>query len=86
MKKKASVLTLRIPNELKHKIEKVADQQGVSINQLALYAFTKEINEMETSYQFAQFWKDKTKKEILSDFDEAFSKVDCGSIPKWDQL
>jgi hypothetical protein len=32
MKTKASVLTLRIPLELKHKIEQIADQQGVSIN------------------------------------------------------
>ncbi|MCR1795929.1 type II toxin-antitoxin system HicB family antitoxin, partial [Leptospira sp. id769339] len=38
MKTKASVLTIRIPSELKHKIERVAEEQGVSINQLALYA------------------------------------------------
>jgi hypothetical protein len=70
MKAKASVLTLRIPNELKHKIEKVADQQGVSINQLAMYAFTKEIQEMETYNQFSKYWKNKSKKDLFSDFSE----------------
>jgi hypothetical protein len=35
MKAKASVLTIRVPVELKHKIEKIADKQGLSINQLA---------------------------------------------------
>lgn len=52
MKAESSVLTIRLPKELKHKIERVADEQGVSINQLALYAFTKEIKEMETSSYF----------------------------------
>ena len=66
MKTKASVLTLRIPNELKHKIEKMADKQGLSINQLALYAFTKEIQEMETSKYLSKFWNKTSKKEILN--------------------
>ncbi|MBN2436780.1 MAG: toxin-antitoxin system HicB family antitoxin [Spirochaetes bacterium] len=86
MKAKASVLTLRIPNELKHKIEKVADQQGVSINQLAMYAFTKEIQEMETYNQFSEYWEKKSKKEIFDDFDSVFSKVQDGSIPDWDSM
>ena len=49
MKTKASILTLRIPRELKHKIEQISDEQGISINQLALYALTKETMEMDTS-------------------------------------
>ena len=86
MKSKASVLTLRIPNELKHKIEKVADQQGLSINQLALYAFTKEIQEMETSNYLSKYWNKKSKKEILNDFDEVIAKVKKSSVPDWDKL
>ena len=34
MSKGTSVLTLRIPFELKHKIELMAEKQGVSINWL----------------------------------------------------
>ena len=59
MKAKSSVLTIRVPKELKHKIERVADEQGVSINQLALYAFTKEIKEMETSSYFSSLLKSR---------------------------
>jgi predicted HicB family RNase H-like nuclease len=40
MKAKPSALTLRTPMELKSRIERIAFEQGVSINQLALYAFT----------------------------------------------
>ena len=55
MKTKASVLTLRLPFELKHKIEQIADEQGVSINQLALYTFTKEVGEIETYNYFEKY-------------------------------
>jgi predicted HicB family RNase H-like nuclease len=35
----ASVMTVRLPADLKHHIEIVAKEQGVSINQLAMYMF-----------------------------------------------
>lgn len=39
--KKKHTLTIRAPEELKERIEKYSAMQGVSINQFALYAFTK---------------------------------------------
>ncbi len=86
MKTKASILTLRVPNELKHKIEKMADKQGLSINQLALYAFTKEIQEMETYNYMANYWNKKSKKEIFNDFDEVISNVKKTKVPDWDKI
>ena len=84
MKAKSSVLTIRVPKELKHKIERVADEQGVSINQLALYAFTKEIKELETSSYFNSLLKSKSKKELFDDFDAVMKKVKASKVPKWD--
>lgn len=86
MPSSASVLTLRLPFELKRKIEKMADKQGVSINQLAMYAFTKEIIEMETSDFFSNYCKNKPKKEILSGFDAVMKKVKKGKPPSWDKI
>jgi len=86
MKAKSSVLTIRVPKELKHKIERVADEQGVSINQLALYAFTKEIKELETSSYFNSLLKSKSKKELFDDFDTVMEKVKSTKVPKWDML
>jgi len=86
MKNKASVLTIRIPKELKHKIQQVADQQGVSINQLALYAFTKEIKELETSDFFNKYWSSKSKKEIYNEFDEVIKKIGEKDVPGWDEM
>ena len=86
MKNKASVLTLRIPAELKHKIERLADEQGVSINQLALYAFTKEVQEMETSAFFAKQYSGKNRNQIFEDFQYTMAKIrKSKSVPSWDK-
>ena len=86
MKTKDSVLTLRIPVELKHKLEIIAGRQGVSLNQLAMYALTKEITELELSDHFARYWKNHTKKEIMDDFDTVMSKIDNRKVPEWDRM
>jgi FAD synthase len=89
MKTKASVLTLRIPAELKHKIELLADKQGLSINQLALYTFTKEIAEMETNRFFERRWRGKDKKKMFQDFFklmEKIPKIAKKETPDWDRL
>ncbi|MDC7222007.1 MAG: toxin-antitoxin system HicB family antitoxin [Spirochaetales bacterium] len=90
MKTNASLLTLRIPNELKHNIKLMADQQGISINQLALYALTKEIKEMQTFNQLEKYWIKKDEKAIVEDFGALLSKVkdknDERELPDWDKL
>jgi hypothetical protein len=77
---------LRLPFELKHKIERIADEQGISINQLALYAFTKEVSELETSDYFLRYWKNQKKEDILKNFDKVMKKVKKSKIPRWDKL
>jgi FAD synthase len=86
MKNKASVLTIRVPVDLKNKIERVAEEQGISINQLALYAFTKEIQELETSEFFSNYRGKTPKYKILSDFDAVMSKVESNEPPDWDKI
>lgn len=49
---KTNTMTIRVPKELKERIENTAIMQGVSINQFALYAFTKELSELENSQYF----------------------------------
>ncbi|HNR88731.1 MAG TPA: toxin-antitoxin system HicB family antitoxin [Spirochaetota bacterium] len=86
MKAKSSMLTIRVPRALKTRIERVADEQGVSINQLALYAFTKEITEMESASYFSSLRKSKSKKQLYDDFDSVMKKVGSVTTPKWDKL
>ena len=83
---KASVLTIRVPIELKHRIASVAQEQGVSINQLAMYMFTKEIGNLEASQNISKYWKDYSVEKILSDFDEVMEKVKDRPVPDWDKM
>jgi len=83
---KASVLTIRVPSDLKHRIELVAEEQGVSINQLAMYMFTKEIGNLEASQTISKYWKDYSRENILTAFDEVMGKVKNRPIPDWDKI
>ena len=86
MSNKQSTLIIRIPNELKHKVELLAEEQGVSLNQFSLYAFTKEVVQMETQSYFQSYWKDKNKKEILSNVDDVLKKIGKKKVPDWDKI
>lgn len=83
---KTNVMTIRVPEELKERIENTAMLQGVSINQFALYAFTKELSELENSKYFKAFLKDRKKEDIIKGFDEVMMKVKKRPVPDWDKL
>jgi len=83
---RTNTLTIRVPEELKERIENTAILQGVSINQFALYAFTKELSELENSQYFKKYLKSKKKDEIIKGFDEVMQKVQNRQIEEWDRL
>ena len=84
MATKKNNLTIRVPEDLKQRIEKVATLQGVSINQFALYAFTKEIADLEESSYFQNLLRGVDKKTLLQDMDEVLSSVPVRPVPDWD--
>ena len=83
---KASVMTLRLPIDLKRRIEIVAEEQGVSLNQLAMYMFSREVSSFEAGNKISEYWKGYDKEEILSGFDSVMSKVKKRKTPKWDEI
>lgn len=85
--KQSNVLTIRVPKDLKDRIEKMAHQQGVSMNQFAIYAFTREISELESAAFFQSQYASKKPREIMNDFDAVMAKVPTRKKrPAWDQL
>ncbi len=82
----ASVLTVQVPADLKHRIALVAKEQGVSVNQLAVYVFTKEIGSLEACHKISGYWKGYSEEEILSGFDEVMAKVKDSPVPDWDEM
>ena len=83
--RKPNTITLRVPEDLKSRIERYSALQGVSINQFALYALTKEIGELETSRYFTAQLRERTKQEVLERFDAVMSKVPARKVSDWDQ-
>jgi FAD synthase len=79
-------MTIRVPEELKDRIENTAILQGVSINQFALYAFTKELSELENSYYFKKYLKEKNKNDIIEGFDAVMNKIKSRDVDSWDKL
>lgn len=83
---KANVMTIRVPEELKERIENTASLQGVSINQFALYAFTKELAELENSHHFRKYLKGKKREDIIKNFDLLMKRIPAREVPDWDRL
>lgn len=91
MKNKSSSLIIRVPHELKEKIEFAAKEQGISMNQFAMYIFTKEVTRLEIEKHESKEWqnilnkyvKGKSKEELKKDFMEVMNKVKNNSnIPE----
>jgi hypothetical protein len=83
---KANVMMLRLPSDPKHRIEIVAKNQGVSINQLAMYMLSKEVSSFEAGDKISSFWRGYDKKAILNDFDKVMSKINSADLPDWDEI
>jgi len=79
-------LTIRIPDALKRKLDKITSKQGISLNQFALYTFTKEVAEYEVKSYFKHYIKRKSKKKIFNDFDSVLQKINDRELPGWDKL
>ena len=83
---KENVLTIQMPSDLKHRIALVAQEQGVSINQLVLYIFAKEIGTLEAGHKMSIYWKEYAQEDIVSGFDEVMAKVQERPVPDWDRM
>ncbi|MDA3948402.1 MAG: toxin-antitoxin system HicB family antitoxin [Spirochaeta sp.] len=83
--KQRNTLTIRVPEELKDRIETIAAQQGVSINQFALYAFTKELGEIESGNSLRDLRASIDKKQMFARIDDLLGKVPSRSVEAWDR-
>ena len=52
----------------------------------SLIDIAKEVIQTETQSYFRGFQKNKTKKEILGNFDEVLKKIGKRKVPDWDKI
>ena len=83
---KASVMTVRLPVDLKCRIEIVAKEQGVSLNQLAMYMFSREVSSFEEGKRISKYWKGYNKEDIFEGFDSVMGKVKKRKTPNRDKV
>jgi hypothetical protein len=84
---KKNVLTIRLPEDLKARLERTAALQGVSLNQLALYAFSRELAELEIGEFFRSRIHGVGRDEVLGAFDQVMNRISAAErLPAWDRL
>ena len=83
---KRNVMTIRVPQELKERLEMTAHLQGVSLNQFTLYAFTKELAELEANESFRHYLQGRKQAQMIEDFDKVMAKIPPRPVPDWDSL
>ena len=82
---KASVITLRVPHSLKHRVIALADEQGVSMNQFAMYALTDIVNQMEINPIMARL-AGQDREDIIANGLAVLDDVQEQPIPEWDEI
>ena len=84
---KTQVVTLRVPVELKSRLDQQAKTQGVSLNNLANYMLTTQLSELETLAKIEQRITNKDLVSLKANVSAILSKVPRKSeLPEWDKL
>ncbi len=83
---KTRTLTLRMPEELKKRLEREAKYQGVSINQLTNYLLTVQLTQIETISVLETKMAGKSVSRLKDKVNIIFDKIPDRSVPAWDSL
>ena len=81
-----NVLTLRIPVELKKRLEREAKYQGTSINQLTNYILTTQLTQMEILSSFESNLSRKSIPDLKKKAKLILDKVPGRPVPDWDRI
>ncbi len=84
---KTQVVTLRIPIDLKSRLETEAHLQGVSMNNLANYMLTTQISQIEALSSI----KERRSRKDISTLKNKVSKIldsvqMSDEVPQWDKV
>jgi hypothetical protein len=80
------VLTLRIPMELKKRLERQAKYQGTSINQLTNYLLTTQLTQLETLASLESKLSKKSIPDLKKKVKNILEKIPDRPVPEWDSV
>ncbi len=84
---KTQIVTLRVPAELKGRLEREAKQQGVSLNNLANYFLATQLSQLET----LSVIESRISKKNIPDLKLKVKKIleavpHKKAVPEWDAI
>jgi len=80
------VVTLRMPKELKQRLDREAKYQGVSLNQLANYLVNTQLTHMEAVSILESRLEKKSIPVLKRKARRVLSKVPDRNVPSWDSI
>ena len=81
---KTQVVTLRMPRELKRRLEREAKYQGVSLNQLTNYLLNLQLTQIEAISALESRLSQKSVHELKAKVGRILDKIPGRDIPEWD--
>lgn len=89
---KPSVVTLRMPHTLKAQIAKLANQEGVSLNQFIVHSLVGIASKAETIALMEEIKGGRSAEEIFASFDKTMvelrsrQSLSDEEVPEWDRM
>ena len=83
---KSQVVTLRMPAELKRRLEREARYQGVSLNQLTNYLLTIQLTQLELISDLEKRLAQKSLADLKGKVRAMLAKVPSREVADWDVL
>ena len=80
------VVTLRLPKDLKRRLEREAKYQGVSINQLTSYLLNSQLTQLESISILESRISKKSVKSLKRKAKKILSKTPSREVPDWDKI
>ncbi len=80
------VVTLRMPKELKRRLDREAKYQGVSLNQLANYLVNTQLTHMESVSILETRIEKKSISALKRKARMILNKVTDRKVPSWDSI
>ncbi|MDP2303132.1 MAG: toxin-antitoxin system HicB family antitoxin [Ignavibacteria bacterium] len=82
----SQVVTLRLPKDLKRRLEREAKYQGVSINQLTNYLLNSQLTQLESVSILESRLSNKSATNLKKKARQIMSKVPSREVPSWDRV
>lgn len=80
------VVTLRMPKELKRRLDREAKYQGVSLNQLTNYLINIQLTHLESVSILESRMEKKSIPNLKRKVKKILSKVPDRKVPSWDSI